>query len=362
MRKNNYFFLATVLFIFAFVAFGFTGKNGELTDLINLGCSPVKSQGSTGTCWSFATTSFLESELMREGKGKIDLSEMFFVGKAYQNKAQKYFLYHGNNNFSQGGQAHDVLDVIREYGLVPDTVFPGIKAEGRFQHEELESQLDEIVKTSNKKKKDFDASDVGMLNPVLKRKIGVLPERFKYEGREYTPASFRDNLGVNPNDYIEITSYLHHPFYQPFILEIPDNWSHSLYYNLPISELVEVINYSLEHGFTVCWDGDTSEKSFSHKKGLADLPEDEIGLASQEKRQETFLSRATTDDHLMHITGKAKNEEGRIFFKTKNSWGEKSNDLGGFLYMSEDYVQLKTIAILVNRQAIPSETAKKLKL
>lgn len=362
--KTKYLCYVAVVAFWIIATSGFPGiKNSSgFTYLVDLECTPVKSQGSTGTCWSFATTSFLESELLRMGKGEVDLSEMFFVGNAYRNKAIQYFLYHGNNNFSQGGQAHDVIDIVREYGVVPDTVFPGIKTEGRFQHHELESQLSEIVKTANQQKNNFDALDVGMLNPVLKRKLGKIPEKFEYEGQKYTPASFRDSLGINPDDYVELTSFSHHPFYMQFILEIPDNWSHALYYNLPIDELMQVISYSLEQGFSVCWDGDTSEKSFSHKNGRTDLPGDEIGDVNQEKRQQAFLDRKTTDDHLMHITGISNDNSGRIFFKTKNSWGENSNSQGGFLYMSEDYVKLKTVAILVNRQAIPSEISKKLKL
>lgn len=332
----------------------------EFNDIITLPCTPVKSQGSTGTCWSFATTSFLESELLRMGKGEVDLSEMFFVANAYKNKAVQYFLYQGNNNFGQGGQAHDVLDVIRQYGMVPDSVFPGIKKDGRFQHRELGSELDEIVKKSNKGGKNFDAADTKNLDPVLEKYLGDLPGKFEYGGATYTPSSFYECLGINLDDYIEISSYSHHPFYKPFILEIPDNWSHELYCNLPIDELVDVMKYSLSNGYTVCWDGDMSERTFSHKKAKADLPDGEIGKVNQELRLETFYNRKTTDDHLMHIIGMAKDEDGRIFFNTKNSWGADSNENGGFLYISEDYIRLKTIAILIHRNSIPPEVAKKL--
>ncbi|MBN1819565.1 MAG: aminopeptidase [Prolixibacteraceae bacterium] len=337
------------------------GEN-TISNTVTIECTPVKSQGSTGTCWSFATTSFLEAELLRIGKGEFDLSEMYFVNYAYKNKAEKYFLYHGNNNFGQGGQAHDVLDVIKVYGIVPDDVFPGIKVEGRLQHRDLINKLNEVVQKENKWNKKFDASDTEKLDPVLKEYLGKLPTKFEYEGKQFTPESFSEYLDINPDDYIELTSYNHHPFYQSFDLELPDNWSHSLYYNIPIDELVEIMVNSLEKGYTFCWDGDTSEKLFEHKKAKADLPKNEIGEVSQELRQETFFDRKTTDDHLMHITGLAKDDEGRLFFNTKNSWGATSNDNGGFLYMSEDYLRLKTIAIMVHRDVIPAEIAEKLNL
>ena len=335
---------------------------GGFTDIIRLDCTPVKNQGGSGTCWSFATTSFLESELLRMGKGEFDLSEMFFADRAYIDKAKLYYLYHGKTRFGQGGQAHDVMNVVREYGIVPDTVFPGKKTNGRFQDNALVKDLEVVVEKDNTGGKNFDASDTRDLNPVLKKFIGKLPSRFKYNGQTYTAASFRDYLGINPDDYVEITSYTHHPFYKLFALEVPDNWSGDLYYNLPIDELMEVVENSLNTGYTLCWDGDTSEPTFSNRKAEADVPSNEIGKVDQKLRQETFFNRTTTDDHLMHIIGISQGEDGRTYFNTKNSWGPASNDNGGFIYLSEDYVRLKTIAILVNRAAIPQNIAKKLGL
>jgi bleomycin hydrolase len=307
-------------------------------------------------------TSFLESELLRMGKGSFDLSEMFFVDMAYRDKAKLFLLYHGTNNFDEGGLAHDVLNVVREYGIVPDTVLPGIKTNGNFQHRDLLKELGEAVRKLNKERKNFDATNTKSLDPILEKYIGAKPDSFRYEGNVYTSETFRDYLGINPDDYVELTSYSHHPFYKPFILEVPDNWSHDMYYNLPVDELVEVVDSSLEKGFTVCWDGDISERLFSYKKAKADLPASEIGKAGQQLREQTFLNRQTTDDHLMHIIGIAAGKEGRIFYNTKNSWGPDSNKNGGFLYMSEDYLRLKTIAILVNRAAIPTKIMKELNL
>jgi bleomycin hydrolase len=329
---------------------------------IELKHTPVISQGSTGTCWSFATTSFLESEIMRKGFPETDLSEMYFVWNSYINRAKDYLLYHGKNNFGQGGQAHDVLDVLREKGMVTNEAFPGKKVDGRFRHRDLVNELNIAVTDLNKKSKDFDVNDVISLGGILKDQIGKLPKKVKTKNGNYTPAEFRDKFGLNPDDYVEISSYTHHPFYKPFVLEVPDNWAHECYYNLPIDELVETIEYSLKQGYTVCWDGDTSEKTFSHSKGLADVPKNQIGKIDQEMRQETFFDRTTTDDHLMHVVGLSKAPDGRTCFYTKNSWGTDSNHFGGYLHLTNDYVRLKTIAIVVNKEAIPPQIKAKLNL
>lgn len=323
---------------------------------------PVISQGSTGTCWSFATTSFIESEILRKGFPETDLSEMYFVNYAYVNRAEQYLLYHGKNNFGQGGQAHDVFDVLREKGMVTNESFPGEKIDGRFNHSDLMNELNQEVTVLNKERKDFDVGNVNSINSVLKEYIGKIPKKVKTENGNMDPTDFRNEYKINPDDYVEISSYSHHPFYIPFVLEIPDNWSHSLYYNLPIDELMEVINNSLEMGYTVCWDGDTSEKTFMHKKGKADLPKNQIGKVGQKMRQETFLDRTTTDDHLMHFVGLSKDSEGRKCFYTKNSWGADSNDYGGYLHLTEDYVRLKTVAILVHKDVIPKNIKTKLNL
>ncbi len=324
--------------------------------------TPVISQGGTGTCWSFATTSFLESEIMRKGFPETDLSEMYFVYEAYLQKSLSYLLYHGKGNFSQGGQAHDVMNVLRNSGMESNEDFPGIKEEGRFDHDKLVNELNVEITRLNKERKNFDVTKIKTIETILEQYIGKLPRKIKTEEGNFTPEEFRDKFRLNPDDYVEITSYNHHPFYQQFVLEIPDNWSHDLYYNLPVDELVEVMVYSLENGYTVCWDGDTSEKTFTHRKGIADLPENQIGKVDQELRQETFYDRTTTDDHLMHIVGLSKEETGRTCFYTKNSWGEKSNGFGGYLSLTEDYVRLKTIAVLVHKDAIPASIKLKLGL
>jgi bleomycin hydrolase len=324
--------------------------------------SPVISQGSTGTCWSFTATSFLESEIIRKGYPETDLSEMFFVYHTYMNKAKRYLLFHGNNNFGQGGQAHDVMDVLRVYGMVTNEAFPGKKTDGRHQHRSLAKELREKVDEINSSRKDFSVEEAQNLNAVLENHLGELPKKIKTENGRFSPEKFRDEFEINPDDFVELSSYSHHPFYKPFVLEVPDNWSHAKYYNLPIDELVQVMVYALENDFTVCWDGDTSEKTFSHRNGIADLPEKEKGKVTQQKRQETFYDRTTTDDHLMHVVGLSEDENGQLGFYTKNSWGADSNDFGGYLNLTEDYVRLKTLAIMVHKDAIPENIRQKLEL
>ncbi len=323
---------------------------------------PVISQGSTGTCWSFATTSFLESEILRKGLPEMDLSEMYFVDYAYLDKAEQYLLYHGHNSFSQGGQAHDVFNVLREHGLSTNEAFPGIKVDGRFRDHDLINELNIKVTELNKEKKNFDASNLKSLKPILRKYIGKIPKKIAFDNKKYTPEELLKKTGIDPDDYVEITSYTHHPFYKPFVLEVPDDWAHGLYYNIPVDEMIEVILNSLNNGYSVCWDGDTSEKTFKHKQGKADVPEKLVGKVDQELRQKTFMNRTTTDDHLMHIIGISKDSEGKTCFYTKNSWGAESNDYGGYLNLTEDYVRLKTIAILVHKDAIPKKIRKKLNL
>lgn len=359
--------MRTILFIIIALTLAVTSaypqeKGAEFNRKAVLRHTPVISQGSTGTCWSFATTSFLESEIMRKGFEEADISEMFFVYHAYRNKAKEYLLYHGSNNFSQGGQAHDVMDVVREYGMVTYESFPGIKADGKFQHNNLSRELHLKVDELNAEGNDFSVESIKKVNSLLREHLGKLPKKIKSHEGALSPEAFRDRHGISPDDYVELTSYNHHPYYQPFVLEIPDNWSHALYYNLPIDELVKVMLHSLENGYTVCWDGDTSEKTFRHKDGLADIEEKYKNGVTQELRQETFYNRTTTDDHLMHIVGLYEDRSGNPAFFTKNSWGTDSNEFGGYLILTEDYVRLKTVAIMVHKEAIPGAIRKKLGL
>jgi len=324
---------------------------------------PVLSQGSTGTCWSFATTSFLEAEIIRKGFPEIDLSEMFFVYHNYKNKAFQYLLYHGNNNFGQGSVSHDVLKILGEEGMATYASLPGEKKDGRYNHRNLVTRLKKEANEINKMKKGkIDVSDLDGYNPILNEELGKLPKKIKTGEGKFSPIQLRDKYDINPDDYVELSSYSHHPFYKQFVLEIPDNWAHALYYNLPIDELMEVMHNALNNGYSVAWDGDTSEKTFQHNNGKADVPKKQVGKVDQELRQKTYYDRTSTDDHLMHLVGLSKDSEGRNCFYTKNSWGADSNDFGGYLHMTDDYVRLKTVAILVHKDAIPKEIKEKLNL
>ena len=339
------------------------GEKEDFTIIKELKHTPVISQGRTGTCWSFATTSFLESEIMRKGFPETKLSEMFFVHYNYINKATQYLLYHGNNNFGQGSLSHDVTKILREQGMASYEAFPGIKKEGTYNHRELVAQLKKEATDINKKKQgEIDVSDLSAYEIILKEQLGKLPKKISTDKGKLTPIEYRDKFGIDADDYVELTSYSHHPFYKQCVVEVPDNWAHALYYNLPIDELMEVMYYSINKGYTIAWDGDTSEEYFVHKKGKADVIKKRKGKVDQEMRQATYYDRTSTDDHLMHLVGLSKDAEGTPCFYTKNSWGDDSNPYGGYLHMTEDYVRLKTVGILVHKDAIPETIKSKLGL
>jgi len=359
--------------------------------------TPVKDQYRSGTCWSFSGLSFLESEMLRLGKPEVDLSEMFIVWHTYSDKAKKDVRLHGSLNFSAGGAFHDVTNMIRSYGIVPESVYDGLKyGEEKHVHGEMDNVLkqhvDGVIENDNRK---LSTVWHEAIDATLDSYLGKLPQSFEYEGKKYTPQSFAtDFVGLNMNDYIEITSYTHHPFYSKFILEVPDNWSWDEVYNVPLNELEAIIDNSLKNGFTVAWAADVSEKGFAtSNKGVAVLPaapaEDmtdaEIARwealpdkdkdkelyelnnivpelkVTQEMRQEAFDNYQTTDDHGMHIVGIAKDQEGTEFYKVKNSWGDY-NKYNGYFYASKPYVAYKTMCIMVHKDAIPQNIREKLEL
>lgn len=346
----------------------------EFKTIIDLGVPSVKSQGSTGTCWCFSTVSFLESELLRMGKPEYDLAEMYIVKKAYEQKAVNYIKTHGKSNFSEGGQAHDVMNEIIDHGIVPESVFNGIKYNSeRHSHGELSTVLSYFLNGVLEARRPttvwFDA-----YKAILDVYLGKDPESFKYNGKTYTPKSFSAELGINPDDYVEITSYTDMPYYEASVLLVPDNWSYDKYYNVKLDEIIEIMNNSLKQGYTFVWDGDMSDKGFSHKNDIAvivdknDKERKYLKTPTKEKhidadfRQSEYNNFDVTDDHLMHIVGLVKDQNGVAYYKTKNSWGAKSNKFGGFLNMSEEYVRLHTIAIMVHKDVIPKELKKKLNI
>ena len=328
----------------------------------NLPATPVKDQHRSGTCWSYASVSFFESELLRIGEGEHDLSEAYFVRKAYELKAEKFVRMHGKTNFGNGGLALDAIHIWRESGMVPQSAYDGITTgDSLFVHGEMDGILrgyvDQVIKNPNKGltpvwKKGFDG--------ILDVYMGDEPTSFTVNGRTETPLSYANGLGLDPDDYLAIGSFTHHPFYRPFILEIPDNWIWGTIQNVPLEEMMEILEYAIENGYTACWDTDVSEKGFNRDKGIARIPtEDTI---TQELRQEWFDNYQTTDDHLMHITGTATDQEGKRFYLVKNSWGPDAHQYNGYLYASENYMRAKTIFLMVHRDAIPSSIAGKMGL
>jgi bleomycin hydrolase len=358
---------------------GNTQPNGDdliFTTVIDLKATPVKNQASTGTCWSFATTSFIESELLRLGKGEFDLSEMFIVRHNYIDRLKDNYLRRGNGNTGEGGNSHDWMRVFRECGIVPDDVYTGINYDSPLHnHSELQAFLNAVADVAIKQKKESDQYNE-IVNAVLDAYLGEIPESFSYKEVTYTPGSFASSLGINPDDYIEITSFTHFPFYSQGVLEIPDNWAMASFYNVPLDDLIGIIDYSLTNGFTVNWDGDTSEKGFLFSNGYAIIPASDgnqqpynttgNGVMNteaeidQDTRQKGYMNFTTTDDHGMHITGLLKDQNGTKFYKTKNSWGADRNSSGGYLNMSESYVRAKTLFIMVNKNGIPQAIRTKL--
>ncbi|MFH0974609.1 MAG: C1 family peptidase [Spirochaetota bacterium] len=388
-KKNNYSIIYPVIFILLSInssVFGAPGekeksKSGfEFTIIKNIRTTSVKDQGFTATCWSFGTISFIETELIRYGKGDIDLSEMFIVRYTYPSKTRNYVRMHGETVFGPGSLAHDVINVIREFGIVPEEIYKGrYLKDKRLNHIEMDAVLrgaiDGIVKNDNGK-----ISNVwpNAIDSILDAYLGKHPENFIYNGKTYTPKIFLKECAIDPDDYIEITSYTHHPFYSRFILEIPDNWSLGKFYNLPINDFILVINYAIENGYSVCWEGDTSEKSFNLKKGIAILPlkdwydrteaeKDSIcnspeteKKVTQELRQELFNNYASEDNHIMHIIGIAKDQNNTGYYIAKDSRGTKDKKHSGFIYMSESYILAKTISVMINKYGLPKNLIKKL--
>lgn len=344
--------------------------------------TPVKDQNRSGTCWSFAGISFLESELMRMGEGEHNLSDMFVVRKVYEDKADRYVRMHGKLQFSPGGAFHDVTHVLDHYGIVPEQAYQGNQmVYDKPVHGEMDAVLKNYVKavTKNPNGKLTKVWDEGY-NNVLDAYMGEVPEEFTYEGETYTPESFAEAQGLNADNYVELSSYSHHPFYSRFILSVPDNWMQAKVHNVPMDELVQITNKALQDGYSVGWGCDVSQKGFSHRNSVAINPEKsweamteaEVDSAfhhpvpqaevTQEKRQETYNNYQTTDDHMMHLTGLAEDQNGNPYYLVKNSWGQNSNQCGGYLYATESYFKAKTLTIVVHKDAIPDGIADKLDL
>lgn len=366
----------------------------RFTDVKRLPATSVKDQARAGTCWAWSSVSFFESEMMRQGKDSVNLSALYCVKHAYSDKAEKYVRLHGKMNFGVGGSSSDVIHVMKHYGIVPLEVFQGLNY-GEPNHafgeidDVLKGYVDAVVLNSNKRlstawKRGYDG--------VLDAYLGEEPAEFEYKGNRYTPRSFADEVvGLNMDDYVGLTSFTHHPFYTRFAIEVEDNWLWDEAYNLPLEELMRVMEAAIDNGYSFVWGADVSEKGFATKDaGVAVLPATDVkemdgaeiakwekmskalqnveafkkGPAperkvTQEMRQREFDNYQTTDDHGMHIMGKAVDQNGTPYFIVKNSWNQY-NKFGGYFYASYPFVALKTMDILVHKDAIPKDIRKKL--
>ncbi len=352
-----------------------SAQKRHFTPVIDIESSSVKSQGQTGTCWSFSTSSFLESEVYKKTGEHVDISEMYTVRNTYPTKAWNYVMRQGKIQFSEGGLAHDVINSIGKYGVVPESSFTGVKVDGAYNHSELVGKLKKVLDAYIKNDKDSSYPDwKKVTDSILNQEIGEAPKEFTYEGITYTPTSYLKHLKINPADYISVTSFAHKPYYTSFVLNIPDNFSNGNFYNVPLEDFTKIIDTALEKGYTLALDCDVSEKTFSAKYGVAFVPKNpkdqEKGLTkyvpekkiTSELRQQEFENYNTTDDHLMHIVGIVKDAQGNEYYKVKNSWGSNSTRIGnnGYIYMSKPFFRLKAISVLLNKNALSEEVQKKL--
>jgi bleomycin hydrolase len=354
----------------------------HFTETIDLEKTSVKNQGSAGTCWSYSGNSFLESEMIRMGKKPVDLAEIFTARYVYLSKARNYILFNGHMGLGDGGETHDVLNIMKKYGAMPQEAYT-LEDYGKGQiksddfQKEFKDILDKYLKDENPAKK---ATWVEEISSFLDQKLGKLPETFTYAGKTYSPKSFaKEVIGVNPDDYLEFSSYKDNPYYEKIVLPVPDNWSYDLVYNVPMTEMTDIIDHALLKGYTVAWSTDVSEPYFSWKNGVAFVPEADVYLMSDEQKKSLFsgpmaerkiteelrleqlYSLSTTDDHAMQIVGMAKDQNGRSYYKVKNSWGE-TNDYKGYMYVTKAFVQLKSTGILVHKDAVPKGISKKLRV
>ena len=385
--KRSLFALAAIMLSLSAVAQEVKQDKPEFTVVKQAPVTSVKNQYRSGTCWCYSALSFVESEIIRQKGIEVDLSEMFVVNHAYFDRAVKYIRLDGKLGFSAGSSFGDVFEVIKSYGIVPQDVYSGMNYGTELPVQgELDAVLEGFVKAlvTNPNRKLTPAWKPAFQG-ILDAYLGEIPATFKAEEKAFNPLTYRDYLGINTDDYINLTSFTHHPFYEPFIIEVCDNWRWGSAYNLPIEELMEVMYNAVENGYTIAWGADVSEKGFT-RSGIATVPDFEnkvtagsdqerwVGksetgkeesapaeekVITQEMRQLAYDNKETTDDHGMHIYGLAKDQNGNPYFIVKNSWGN-AGDYEGIWYASDAYVRYKTLNIVVHKDALPKSIKKKL--
>jgi bleomycin hydrolase len=380
--KKHLLFSALVLSVGATTAQELKNKkdgNYKFTVVKNLESTEVQDQAHSSTCWSFSSLSFFESELLRMGKPKVNLSEMFVVRNVYMAKADKYVRMHGLVNFGPGGAFHDAAYVFQNFGIVPQSAYTGmLPGEKSLNQDDMDAMLKAEVDVIAKSEHKINPTWKNAVKATLDSYLGPAPEKFEYMGKQYDPKSFASYLGLNMDNYIELTSFTHHPFYTKFGLEVQDNWAWDEVYNVKLDEMMDAIDNAIMNGYSVAWGADVSDKGFSFKNGVAIIPDldwndvkkekiDSVILnpgkqkvITQEIRQEAFDNYDTQDDHGMHIVGIVKDQNGTKYYIVKNSWGVKLNDCDGYFYASEAYVRLKTTTIMLNKEALKKDMAKKL--
>lgn len=352
----------------------------KFTEVINIENTPVKNQGSSGTCWSYAANSYLESEMIRMGKKPVEISQVFTARNAYVEKGKNYVRMHGAISLGDGGALHDVINMYKKYGAVPQSVYTGLNyGTENNKFAEMAAMAEGVLAAAVKNPNgELSPNWVKAYTAVLDSYLGDVPKEFTYNGKKYTPQTFaKDVVGINPDEYVEISSLMEHPYYSKFVLMVPDNWSLDQVYNVKMNEMTDIIDNALKKGYSVAWAGDVSEKGFSWKNGVAYVPSKSISeMTAEEKenifagpkpeleiteqmRQQAFDNYNTTDDHGMHIVGLTKDQNGKEYYIIKNSWGA-TNDYKGYMYMTKNFVKYKTTAILLNKGGLPKDISKKL--
>lgn len=346
------------------------------TPVINVEATSVKNQKSSGTCWSYSTNSFLESEMIRMGKKPVDLADLFTARNAYIEKGINYVRMHGALTLGDGGACHDVTNMFAKYGALPQEVYSGNDYGSPGSSDRMNKLTEAILKKAVDGK--FDPNWKAKYIATIDSCMGAVPEKFTYEGKEYTPKTFaKEVVGINAEDYVELSSFNTAPYYTKSVLMVPDNWSFDQVYNVQMDDITKIIDNALRGGFSVAWATDVSEKGFSWKNGVAYVPaKDFESMTDDEKkamfngpkaekeitvemRQAAFDNYETTDDHGMQITGLAKDQNGKEYYIVKNSWGA-TNDYKGYLYVSKNFVKYKTTAFLLHKKGIPADIKKKL--